>query len=107
MNSNPFLQERVRLYDRKRFYNSQDDQNVREGKLKEVQNCIASRRRSSAVRKEIWIVVGNGFSKKHFVQQFEGGSPAAPTSLQAYQLLDSWMSTAAGLDVEVKFFVSP
>ncbi|UYG06853.1 DEAD/DEAH box helicase [Halomonas sp. M4R1S46] len=107
VNSNPFLQERVRLYDRKRFDNPQDDQNVREGKVAEVQKCIASRRRSSAVRKEIWIVVGNGFSKKHFVQQFEGGSPAAPTSLQAYQLLDSWMSTAAGLDIEVKFFVSP
>ena len=107
MNSNPYLQERVRLYKKQRFENRRDDQQLRDQKITEVLQLIANRRRSSAIKKEIWIVVGNGFSKAHFVQQFDDGNRAASTSLQAYQLLDSWMSTAAGLDVEIKFFISP
>lgn len=106
-NSNPYLQERIRLYKRQRLSNPSDDQGVRDGKIAQLLQDIATRRRSSAVKKEIWIVVGNGFSKEHFVRQFNYGNRAAATSLQAYQLLDSWMSTAAGLDVEIKFFVSP
>lgn len=106
VNSSPYLQERIRLYERQRFDNSKDDQQLRNQKTEAVLRHIAEQRRSSAVKKEIWVVVGNGFSKKHFVQQFDDESQAAPTSLQAYQLLDSWMSTAAGLDVEMKFFVS-
>jgi hypothetical protein len=106
VNSNLYLQERIRLYEKQRFDNPQDDQQLRDLKIAEVLQHIADRRRSAAVKKEIWIVVGNGFSKEHFVQQFDGGNRAAPTSLQAYQLLDSWMSTAAGLDVEMKFFIS-
>ena len=107
VNSNPYLQERIRLYKRQRFDNPQDDQQIRDEKITEVLQHIADQRRSSAVKKEIWIVVGNGFSKEHFVQQFDDGNQAAPTSLQAYQLLDSWVSTAAGFDVEMKFFISP
>lgn len=107
VNSNPYLQERIRLYERQRFDNPEDSQELRDQKTSEVLQEIADRRRSSAVKKEIWIVIGNGFSKAHFIQQFDSGNESAPTSLQAYQLLDSWMSTAAGLDVEIKFFVSP
>jgi superfamily II DNA or RNA helicase len=107
INSDPFLQERVRLFQRGRFTNAQDDQQVREDKLAEVLGEIAQRRRSRIVKKEIWIVVGRAFSKDHFITQMRRGSTASPTSLQAYQLLDSWMATAAGLGVEMKFFVSP
>lgn len=107
VNSNPYLQERVRLYNRLRFNNTGDNQQRRERKVAEVLQTIAERRRSAAVKKEIWLVVGNGFSKAHFVHQFEQENQPVPTSLQAYQLLDSWISTAAGLDVEMKIFVSP
>jgi superfamily II DNA or RNA helicase len=106
VNSNPYLQERVRLFEKQRFENVDDDGQLRSQKVDEVLRKIAERRKSSAIRKEIWVVVGNGFSKTHFINQFvEGGAPA-PTSLQAYQFLDSWMATASSMNVEIKFFTS-
>lgn len=101
------LQERVRLMGKARFDNPGDNQDDRDAKLDDALVLLTARRRSAAVRKEIWIVVGNAFSRSHFVRQMSRGNQAAGVSLQAYQLIDAWMATCASADVDLKFFVSP
>lgn len=99
------MHERIRLINGQHFTasNSQD----RQQKLNEVWDIISQRRRSTAVHKEIWIVSANSFSVSHFQRQLLLGQKAASETLQAYQLINSWISTAHINDVELKIFVSP
>ncbi|WP_429100455.1 DEAD/DEAH box helicase [Aeromonas veronii] len=99
------MNERIRMFNRQRY--SAQDHIDREKKLNEVWDLIAQRRSSHAVRKEIWIVAANSFSRKHFSEQLAKGSTANSESLQAYQLIQSWLSNAHSNDVELKIFVSP
>jgi superfamily II DNA or RNA helicase len=101
------MKERLRLFEGEQFENANDDEVLREDKLEESLALIALRRQSAAVKKEIWIVVGNGFSRSHFVEQMAQGRDAVGESLQAFQLLDSWMANCASFDVDLKLFVSP
>lgn len=105
--STPALYERIRIVDGRRFVNPRQVEEVRDNKLVEIWNTIADRRSSPAVSKEIWMIVGNAFSRNHFEAQLRRGRAAASESLQAFQLIDSWQSTAANNDVALKIFVSP
>lgn len=101
------LQERVRLISSSRFDNPDDSQELREIEMNRALALITGRRQSAAVKKEVWIAVGNAFSRNHFVHQMRLGNQASGESLQAYQLIDSWMATCTSADVNLKFFVSP
>ena len=68
---------------------------------------IANRRASEAVRKELWIIAGNAFSRQHFFDRLNRGDKRSDESIQAFQLIDSWQTAAAGYDVELTLFVSP
>lgn len=74
--------------------------------LNDVLSKIEERRIDPLVKKEIWIVVGNAFSYDHFVSQFDNLSLAAPATIQAYQLLDTWFSQANAHNVDLKIFTS-
>lgn len=93
----------IKLNSRIRLYNKTFDINH---SLEDVLDLIKHRRSMISVRKEIWIVIGNAFSKKHFESQFSGLGKISPESLQAYQLIDTWLLQASSYDVDVKFFVS-
>ena len=67
---------------------------------------IKARRASDACQKAIWLVIANSFSRSHFVKQLKKGSSANAESLQAYQLLTSWISTASANDIDLKAFIS-
>lgn len=99
------MQERIRMFERQRFTAETDEE--REVKTAEVWGVIAQRRRSSRVHKEVWIVAANSFSSSHFSTQLSRGTNARSESLQAYQLIQSWLSTTQANDVELKIFVSP
>lgn len=75
--------------------------------IENVLGIVSKRRSSDAFEKEVWIVVGKGFSRSHFLGQMKRGLNAAAESLQAFQLLDSWISISADHDVAFKVFVSP
>ncbi|UWM65751.1 DEAD/DEAH box helicase [Enterobacter sp. CP102] len=94
---------RVKLNSRIRLYNKKFDDNH---SLEDVLDLIKQRRSMISIRKEIWIVIGNAFSKKHFERQFSGVGKISPESLQAYQLIDTWLLQASSYDIDVKFFVS-
>ena len=49
-----------------------------------VWETLAERRVSDACRKEIWIVVGNAFSKKHFFKKLNDSELADDESIQAF-----------------------
>lgn len=68
---------------------------------------IKERRRSNACEKELWIVVGKSFSLGNFSREVAKGSQAKPESLQALQLVMSWISAAQENDVNIRYFVSP
>ncbi|MEZ9036417.1 DEAD/DEAH box helicase [Vibrio cyclitrophicus] len=99
------IAERIRVFQGVRFTAKNDQERL--DNLNELWNTVATRRRSTAVKKEIWIVVANNFSAKHFEQQLKLGSEASGETLQAFQLLNSWLATAHDNDVELKVFVSP
>lgn len=103
--ANPLMNERIRLFNRQHYTASSPSD--RDTKLHEVWDVISQRRRSTAVRKEIWIITANSFSLSHFKEQLTHGSNANSESLQAFQLINSWMSTAHNNDIELKIFVSP
>jgi hypothetical protein len=105
--SAPALYERIRLVDGKRFVNVGRTKAAREKKLVDIWDTIAERRAAPNVGKEIWMIVGNAFSRKHFESQLRKGRAAASESLQAFQLIDSWQSATTGNDVALKIFVSP
>lgn len=99
------MHERIRMFEGERFQAADNDE--REAKVEEVWEAIAQRRRSSRVHKEVWIVAANSFSARHFEMQLSRGHDARSESLQAYQLIQSWLSTANSNDVDLKIFVSP
>jgi len=99
------IPERIRVLGGELF--SAEDEEERASKLEELWNVAADRRRSTAVQKEIWIVAANSFSAKHFEQQLQRGPDANGETLQAYQLINSWLATAHDNDVGLKIFVSP
>jgi hypothetical protein len=98
------MNERIRMFEGQAF--TAADENERRSKTEEVWDVIAQRRRSNTVSKEVWIVAANSFSASHFETQLRSGHNARSESLQAYQLIQSWMSTAHSSDVELKVFVS-
>lgn len=98
------MRERIRLFNRQ-HYTARNEQD-RQEKLDEVWGVVSQRRRSTAVSKEIWIVSANSFSLSHFRNQLWLGQNGASETLQAYQLINSWISTAHSNDVELKIFVS-
>ncbi|MDX2370706.1 MAG: DEAD/DEAH box helicase family protein [Colwellia sp.] len=101
------LDNRVRMIDKKTAIQYSQDNGVPQKELmKEAWDKINSLRVSPSVEKEIWLVVGNAFSKKHFIDSLKKGKNAPSTSLQAYQLIDSWLSTCAINEIEFKIFVS-
>jgi hypothetical protein len=99
------MNERIRMFEGQSY--TAVNGNEREVKTAELWDLIASRRRSSRVTKEVWIVAANSFSASHFQEQLSRGNNARSESLQAYQLVQSWMSTAHSNDVDLKIFVSP
>lgn len=93
------LNSRIRLFDKTSSSNHQ---------LNDVLLKINSRRASALVKKEVWVVVGNGFSLSHFKKQFSDKViKRSPESMQSYQIIDSWLLQAKSLGVDFKFFVSP
>ena len=97
------LDNRIRLFDGK--YNSNDFQTPEA--LGKVLEEIDKRRKDVLVKKEMWIVVGNGFSSNNFKKQMENISNAAGESKQAYQLIDTWLTQFSNYEVDLKLFVSP
>lgn len=98
------MAERIRLLRGARF--TALDQNAREIAVKEAWDIIAQRRKSSRVQKEIWLVAANSFSASHFENQLNKGHAGSQESLQAYQLIQGWISTAHSNDIDLKIFVS-
>lgn len=93
------LDNRIRLFEKKFDINNDLDL---------VLKKINERRASALVRKEIWIVVGNGFSLSHFKSQFNPSAvKRSPESMQSYQIIDSWILQARNHGVDIKLFVSP
>ena len=72
-----------------------------------IWETVCQRRMSMKCKKEIWIVAGNSFSTKHFIKSIENPLGCPPTTIQAYQLIEDWLSTADELDVDLKVFTSP
>jgi superfamily II DNA or RNA helicase len=72
-----------------------------------VWDVICERRVAMKCKKEIWIVAGNSFSASHFTKSMQSPLACSPTSIQAYQLIEDWLSTADELDVDLKIFTSP
>ncbi|MDQ7976111.1 DEAD/DEAH box helicase family protein [Paraburkholderia sp. SARCC-3016] len=100
------LLERIRIVNGRRLQNPGNDEQIRMQSLREAWSTIADRRVAPSVSKEIWIIVGNSFSRRNFERQMRRGNDASSESLQAFQLIDSWQSTAANNDVALKIFVS-
>lgn len=101
------LKNRVRMIDGKTAENYVDEYDIDSDDLmKKAWDRINYLRTLPSVEKEVWLVIGNAFSKKHFVDSLKKGSAAPSESLQAYQLIDSWLSTCAINDIELKVFVS-
>ncbi|MFC1503304.1 hypothetical protein ACFL53_02980 [Pseudomonadota bacterium] len=100
------LQERVRLLNRKRFINREQSLEARTKTFNELWKKVCERRSSTLIKKEIWLVTANAFSKSHFEKQMLRGNSAVGESLQAYQLIQSYVATAYSNDVELKIFTS-
>lgn len=79
-----------------------------DGSLSErVWDLICERRKSMRCKKEIWIVGGNSFSSDHFIKSMGNPLKSSPESIQAFQLIEDWLSTADELDVDLRIFTSP
>lgn len=74
--------------------------------LTTVCSALSQRVRSNAVSKEIWIVAGRSFSLSHFFAEMAKGPLAAPETVQSYQLIDSWRTSASEFDVGLRIFVA-
>ncbi|WP_084589484.1 DEAD/DEAH box helicase [Cobetia amphilecti] len=99
------MYNRLRLFNGERVFSENNED--RKKKLEESLNVLAARRKSTVVDKEIWIIAANSFSVDHFSCQLSRGSRAYSETLQAFQLMQSWISTAHVNDVGLKIFVSP
>ena len=98
----------VELDSRIRLYNGKYDLSLfqQPDTLDEVFEEIDKRRKDVLVKKEIWLVIGNAFSNGHFTKQLKSISNAEDESKQAYQLIETWLSTLSSHDVDLKIFVS-
>lgn len=108
--SNPWkVGNNIALDSRIRLYNKEYDPNTfgTPAKIQEVLEQIKTRRNDVLVQKEMWIIVGNGFSADHFKSGMENISSAKGTSKQAYQLIDTWLTQLSNYEVDLKLFVSP
>lgn len=101
--NNIALDNRIRLYDKGYDPNTFGTS----AKMQEVLEQIKNRRNDVLVQKEMWIIVGNGFSADHFKSAMENISSAQGTSKQAYQLIDTWLTQLSNYEVDLKLFVSP
>ena len=101
--NNIALDSRIRLYNEEYEPNTSGTSD----KLQRVLEKIRNRRNDILVQKEMWIIVGNGFSAKHFKSGMENISSAKGTSKQAYQLIDTWLTQLSNYEVDLKLFVSP
>lgn len=97
------LDNRIRLFNRE--YDPTDFQTPEA--LDKVLEEIDKRRKDVLVKKEMWIVIGNGFSSENFRKQMENISNAAGESKQAYQLIDTWLTQFSNYEIDLKLFVSP
>lgn len=97
------LDTRYRLFDGKINHPTALDGSVSE----RVWNQICTRRESLRCKKEIWVICGNSFSHAHFVKSMDSPATCSPESIQAFQLIEDWLSTSDELDVELKIFTSP
>jgi len=98
------LESRIRLLDGKRFDGSSANLQV---EMERLWSIIADRRKNIAVKKEIWIVAANSFSRSDFASQMGLGAHGRSESLQAYQLIQGWIGACSNLDVEIRLFVAP
>lgn len=98
------LKSRIRMLDRKRFDESTSDLG---SEMKRLWGLIADRRRNHAVKKEVWVIAANSFSRDHFATQMNLGAAGSSESLQAYQLIQGWIGACSNLDVELRIFVAP
>ena len=98
----------VELDSRIRLYNGKYDLNLfqQPSTLDEVFEEIDKRRKDVLVKKEVWLVIGNAFSSSHFTKQMKHISNASDESKQAYQLIETWLTTLSNHDVDLKMFVS-
>ena len=98
----------VELDSRIRLYNGKYDLNLfqQTNTLDEVFEEIDKRRKDVLVKKEVWLVIGNAFSNSHFTKQMNHISNASDESKQAYQLIETWLTTLSNYDVDLKMFVS-
>ncbi|MEM5996563.1 DEAD/DEAH box helicase family protein, partial [Escherichia coli] len=79
----------------------------KENKLKEkTWELISNRRKSPLCNKEIWIVMGNSFSKKHFIEEMSKDTDQQSETIQAFQLIEDWLSSADEMGVDIKIFTS-
>jgi superfamily II DNA or RNA helicase len=97
------LDTRYRLFDSQINHHSAADGSV----SKRVWDLICERRTSLRCKKEIWVVCGNSFSHDHFIKSMNTPVTCSPESIQAFQLIEDWLSTANELDVDLKIFTSP
>lgn len=98
------LKSRIRMLDGKRF---DDSTSNLESEMKRLWSIIADRRKNHAVKKEVWIIAANSFSRTHFATQMNLGPGGSSESLQAYQLIQGWIGACSNLDVELRIFVAP
>jgi len=98
------LNDRIRLFKGKQF-ELQNGQTL-EAALQECLDTVSHRRKDFRVKKEAWIIAANSFSIDHFVSQMSKGKKALAESLQAYQLMQSWVRSASSIDSELKIFGS-
>lgn len=67
---------------------------------------ISERRKSPLCSKEIWIVMGNSFSKQHFIEEMSKETNQQSETIQAFQLIEDWLSTADEMGIDIKIFTS-
>lgn len=67
---------------------------------------ILERRKSPLCTKEIWIVMGNSFSKEHFIEQISKNTDQDSETVQAFQLIEDWLSSSDEMGVDIKIFTS-
>ena len=62
--------------------------------------------RNPSSRKEVWILLGSGFSLKAFKNEIEKNRPSAETAQIIYLLQSTW-SAVSSVGVLLKIFCSP
>lgn len=104
----PSSQAKHRLNTRFRLFNGNINHTPNAGKTDPAAawDLISRRRRSLRCKKEIWVVTGNSFSRKHFIDAIGNPDKANAESTQAFQLIQNWLGTADEMDFAVRLFTS-